>query len=46
MLLLLGEARFGPPDEKIRSDVDAIRAVERLERMTKQVLDRNLLDWN
>jgi hypothetical protein len=46
MLLMLGEARFGEPDEATRATVEAIHDVERLERMTKRVLDTSLHDWN
>jgi predicted transposase YdaD len=45
MLLMLAEARFGGPDEPIRGAVEAIRDVERLERMTKRVLDTKVQDW-
>jgi len=46
MLLMLGETRFGEPDEATRGAVEAILDVERLERMTKRVLDTNIQDWN
>ena len=46
MLLMLGETRFGEPDEANRGAVKAILDVERLERMTKRVLDTNIQDWN
>jgi predicted transposase YdaD len=46
MLLMLGEARFGEPDEATRGTVEAIHDVERLERMTKRVLDTGIPDWN
>ena len=46
MLLMLGETRFGEPDEATRGAVKAILDVERLERMTKRVLDTNIQDWN
>jgi hypothetical protein len=46
MLLMLGEARFGEPDEATRGTVEAIPDVERLERMTKRVLDTSIHDWN
>ena len=36
MLLMLGETRFGEPDEATRGAVKAILDVERLERMTKR----------
>jgi predicted transposase YdaD len=46
MLLMLGEARFGEPDETTRGAVEAIHDVERLERMSRRVLDTNILDWD
>ena len=46
MLLMLGETRFGEPDEATRGAIEAILDVERLERMTKRVLDTNIQDWN
>jgi predicted transposase YdaD len=45
MLLLLGEVRFGVPDEATRSAVEAIRDLEHLERMYLRILDTNLHDW-
>ncbi len=45
MLLMLGEARFRDPDETTRGAVEAIMDVERLERMTKRVLDASVHDW-
>ena len=45
MLLMLGEDRFGEPDEATQSAVEAIRDVERLERMIKRVYDANIPDW-
>ncbi len=46
LLLLQGEIRFGAPDEATRSDIEAIRDVERLERISKRVLDASIPDWN
>ena len=46
MLLMLGETRFGEPDEATCGAIEAILDVERLERMTKRVLDTNIQDWN
>jgi predicted transposase YdaD len=46
MLLMLGETRFGEPDQATRGTVEAIHDVERLERMTKRVLDTGIHDWN
>jgi hypothetical protein len=45
MLLMLCEARFGEPDEATRGTVEVIEDVERLERMTKRVLDTSIHDW-
>ncbi len=46
MLLILGEARFREPDEATRGTIEAIRDVERLEQLTKRVLDTSIHDWN
>jgi hypothetical protein len=46
MLLMLGETRFGVASETMRSAVEAIHDVERLERMTRRILDMNVEDWN
>jgi predicted transposase YdaD len=46
LLLLQGEIRFGAPDEATRIDLEAIRDVERLERISKRLLDANIRDWN
>jgi predicted transposase YdaD len=45
LLLRLGEIRFGPPDEATRAAVEAIRDLDRLERMSDRVLDMSLNDW-
>jgi predicted transposase YdaD len=45
LLFLQGEIRFGPPDESIRHDIEAIRDVERLERISKRLLDASIRDW-
>jgi len=45
LLLLLGESRFGAPGEPDRSAVEAIQDLERLERLTKRVLDANIAVW-
>jgi len=45
LLLLLGEPRFGAPDELARSAVEAIQDLERLERLTTRVLDAAIHDW-
>jgi predicted transposase YdaD len=46
MLLMLGETRFGAPDEATRGAIESIDDVERLERMTKRVLDTKIHDWD
>jgi predicted transposase YdaD len=46
MLLMLGEARFGKPDEATRTAVKATHDLERLERSTRRVIDTNVHDWN
>jgi predicted transposase YdaD len=46
MLLMLGEARFGNPDEATRTAVEATHDLERLERLTRRVIDTNVHDWN
>ena len=44
LLLLQGELRFGAADDATRSDIEAIRDVERLERIMKRVLDTSVPD--
>ena len=46
LLALLGEPRFGEPDETTPATIEAIRDLERLERLTKRVLDTEIHDWN
>ena len=46
LLLRLGGIRFGPPDETTRAAVEAIRDLDRLERMSDRVLDMSIHDWN
>jgi hypothetical protein len=46
LLLMLGETRFGEADEAIRRSVEAILDLERLERLTRRVLDTKVQDWN
>ncbi len=46
LLLMLGETRFGEADEAIRRSVESILDLERLERMTRRILDTNVQDWN
>jgi predicted transposase YdaD len=45
LLILQGEIRFGGPDESTRSAIEAIRDIERLERMSKRILDPDVQDW-
>jgi hypothetical protein len=45
LLLMLGETRFGHADEPIRRSVEAILDVERLERVTRRILDSKVQDW-
>jgi predicted transposase YdaD len=46
MLSMLGETRFGAPDEATRGAIESIDDVERLERMTKRILDTKIHDWD
>ena len=46
LLLLQGEIRFGIPDEATRNAIEAIRDLERLERMSKRILDASIHDWD
>jgi predicted transposase YdaD len=39
LLLLLGIARFGPPDEQVRAAIEGMDSIERLEPLTVRVLD-------
>ncbi len=45
LLLLLGEDRFGAPDEATRTAIEAIRDLERLERMSRRLLDPAINGW-
>ncbi len=45
LLLLLGEDRFGPPAEATRTAIEAIRDLERLERMIRRANNPNFHDW-
>jgi predicted transposase YdaD len=45
LLVLLGEDRFGAPDEATRTAIEAIRDLERLERMSRRTHDPNIHDW-
>jgi hypothetical protein len=46
LLLRQGGIRFGPPDEATRAAVEAIRDLDRLERMSDRILDTSIHDWN
>ena len=46
LLLMLGEARFGEPDGAARGAIEATRDVERLERLTRRVIDTSVQDWD
>jgi len=46
LLLLLGEIRFGVPEARPRSAIEAIQDIERLERMSKRILDADIHDWD
>jgi len=46
LLLLLGEIRFGVPEARTRSAIEAIQDIERLERMSKRILDAEIHDWD
>ncbi len=46
LLLLQGEIRFGSPDGKTQGIIDAIRDVERLESLSRRVIDTNVHDWD
>ena len=46
LLLIQGEIRFGAADEAIRAAVEAIRELDRLERLGRRVVDTNIHDWD
>ena len=46
LLLRLGEIRFGPPEEATRAAIEAIRDLDRLERMSDRVLDVTIGEWD
>ena len=41
-----GEIRFGVPEARTRSAIEAIQDIERLERMSKRILDAEIHDWD
>jgi predicted transposase YdaD len=45
LVLLQGEIRFGPPVDATRNDINAIRDLERLERIVLRLLDASIPDW-
>ena len=45
LLIMLGEERFGEPDGATRDLIEATHDLERLERLTKRVIDTNVHDW-
>ncbi len=45
LLLLQGQIRFGTIDEATRGAIVAIREVERLEEISKRLLDPSVRDW-
>ena len=46
LLLIQGEIRFGAADEAIRAAVEAIRELDRLERLGRRIIDTNIHDWD
>jgi hypothetical protein len=46
LLVLMGEIRFGSPDERIQGTIEAIRDVEYLESLSRRVIDTNVHDWD
>ena len=46
LLLLQGEIRFGVPEARTRSAIEAIQDIERLERMSKRILDADIHEWD
>jgi len=46
LLVLLGEDRFGAPNEATRIAIEAIRDLERLERMSRRTHDANIHNWD
>jgi predicted transposase YdaD len=45
LLVLLGDARLGAPSEAMLTAIKATRDVERLEMLTRRLLDANVHDW-
>ena len=45
LLLIQGEIRFGVPDDTTRSAIEEIQDLERLERMSKRILNADVHDW-
>jgi hypothetical protein len=45
MLVLLGEDRFGAPDEASRVAIETIRDLERLEKMSRRTHNPKIHDW-
>jgi len=46
MLLIQGEIRFGAAGETIQAALEAIRDLDRLERLSRRVVDTNIHDWD
>ena len=46
LLVLMGEIRFGSPDERIQGTIEAIHDVEHLESLSRRVVDTNVHDWD
>jgi hypothetical protein len=45
LLLLLGEIRFGAPQAETRDAIEEIEDLDRLERMSRRVVDMSVHDW-
>jgi hypothetical protein len=45
LLVLMGEIRFGSPDERIVGKIEAIRDVEHLESLSRRLVDTSVHDW-
>jgi len=46
LLLRQGGIRFGAPDETTRAAIEAVRDLDRLERMSDRLLDMGIHDWD